>query len=165
MNWLNNIRNKIDKRETNTNINREHKNYHTKFTFINKQTNKIAQIFRNKFKLNIAFSTNNNIRNLIGKHNLNNVDSFENSGIHRLECQADDCDSFYLGQTGRSYETRFKEHQMSVKYGCPSAFSTHAFEKNHSFSSIQQILKNSQNIKQRSRYEHIRSYRNLFTKK
>lgn len=136
--WVNKIiHNNLNKKQKQSEP--EEKKFVT-FTYVNKQTNKIAQIFKNKFKLNIAFRTNNRIGQQLGKHNFNNINKFENSGVYRLTCPEQGCGKNYLGQSGRSFKVRFKEHQQGVKHGRPSAFGTHAFEENHPFNNIEDTL-------------------------
>ena len=36
----------------------------------------------------------------------------EKSGVYRVECE--ECDSFYVGQTGRALATRFHEHKTKT---------------------------------------------------
>jgi hypothetical protein len=60
---------------------------------------KLANCFR-KFDYKIAFSTNNNIKKLLQSHT-QTTDNFDKSGVYKLTCN--DCPSFYIGQTGRSF--------------------------------------------------------------
>lgn len=159
LNWLNNIKIKMANRRTNP-INQDKKPF-VKFTYINKQTNQIVQLLRNKFKFNIAFSTKNNIRNQLGNHNLNLTDKYENSGIYKLICGVDSCAKGYVGQTGRSFNTRFKEHRLSVKYGRASAFGMHAFDSDHPFTKIEdtmQIMKIINKGRDMNTYEAMEIY-------
>lgn len=149
-NWVNKIiHNKLNQKKKDP-VSDERK--YVTFTYINKQTNKIAQIFKNKFKLNIAFRTNNKIGQQLGKHNFNIYDKFENSGVYKLTCTEQGCNKNYVGQSGRSIKTRFKEHINSVKHGRPSAFGTHAFEADHKFNNIEntleiiKVMEKSQNL-------------------
>ena len=69
--------------------------------------NKQLQNVLNQY--NIAISNNN--KHKIGKILCNNkpkVNIFQKSGIYKITCN--NCDKFYVGQTGRDLGTRFKEH-------------------------------------------------------
>lgn len=50
------------------------------------------------------------------------------TGIYRLNCG--DCPSFYIGQTGRDFKTRFKEHMPSRH--TDSNYAKHLVETGHS---------------------------------
>ena len=64
----------------------------------------IQRVF--KFNIKVAFKTNNNISNLLRiKQPLPLEDK---TGVYRISCN--DCDCFYLGQTGKSFLKRYKEH-------------------------------------------------------
>lgn len=55
-----------------------------------------------------------------------------NSGVYKLQCQ--DCESVYVGQTGRSFTTRVSEHVRSWRSGKrDSAFARHLLDENHTF--------------------------------
>lgn len=138
INWVNKIKSNMEK---NTNKIREQDKIYAKFTYINKHTNKITQIFRNKYNMKIAYNTNNNLRNHIGKHNLTEVDPYKCSGVYQLICTNNNCNRFYYGQTGRNFNIRFLEHKNSVKYNRSTAFGAHAFNENHSFGPIEDNLK------------------------
>jgi hypothetical protein len=52
------------------------------------------------------------------------------SGIYELRC--DDCSAVYIGQTGRKFKERMKEHEASFrKENCISLFAKHLVEKKH----------------------------------
>lgn len=57
-----------------------------------------------------------------------------------MVCGVDNCAKGYLGQTGKSFKTRFKEHQQSIKHGRASAFGTQAYENDHAFNNIEDSL-------------------------
>jgi hypothetical protein len=51
--------------------------------------------------------TNNNIGRVLTAKNKSNS-KFDRTGINKIKCT--DCSMFYVGQTGRSFNTRLKEH-------------------------------------------------------
>ena len=72
---------------------------------------------------------------------IDKIDKMSRSGVYELTCG--DCDAFYIGQTGRSFRTRYKEHEHALKrinrldssnYVSTSAFADHLHETNHSAS-------------------------------
>ena len=69
-----------------------------------------------------------------------NTDPYSRSGIYKLSCP--DCGKAYVGQTGRSFTTRFREHKEAFKTATrPSNFAKHLAEHAHSFGPIQNIMK------------------------
>jgi len=57
----------------------------------------------------------------------------EQSGIYRIDCG--ECDAFYIGQTGRSLATRFKEHKTKA-----TAVSSHCHSAGHDLNKISTTL-------------------------
>lgn len=134
VNFVNEIKKKILNKRKNP-IVKDDKKFAC-FTYVNAHTNVVTQVLRNKYNINIAYRTNNNIRNIIGKHNLNTVNVYEKSGVYKLNCQHPNCGHFYYGQTGRTFNCRHKEHKSSVKHGRATAFGSHMFDSDHQFSTI-----------------------------
>ena len=79
--------------------------YKRQLTYHNSNTHKIANTFR-KHKYKIAYRTNNTIKKHINDTNTD-IDKYNNTGVYQLNCN--DCNSFYLGQTGRSFSSRYSE--------------------------------------------------------
>ena len=67
----------------------------------------------------------------------NSTDLKRHTGVYKISCS--DCNKFYIGQTGRSFETRFKEHLP--RNNNKSNFSEHLISNNHSYSSLEENLK------------------------
>ena len=60
------------------------------------------------------------------------MEKVKNTGVvYQIPCK--DCDAKYIGETGRSLETRLKEHKASVRLGKTdaSALSDHANKQGH----------------------------------
>ena len=52
-------------------------------------------------------------------------------GVYKIPCN--DCDKFYLGETGRTFETRLKEHKKAVRYfDVNNALAHHCLSSGHS---------------------------------
>lgn len=138
--WLNNLETKISKKKQIKADENKDKKY-ASFTYINAQTNKVTQVLRNKYKINIAYKTKNNLSNIIGKHNLSEQNSYNNSGVYMLTCQHAECGCNYVGLTSRSFKCRYKEHKNSVRYNRGTAFGNHVFDENHAFTNIDTDMK------------------------
>jgi hypothetical protein len=64
---------------------------------------------------------------------------FEKNGVYQLKCPT--CKKKYVGQTGRSFRTRFKEHQRDYKYANnKSKFVQHVIEEGHAFGPMEDIM-------------------------
>ena len=107
---------------------------HTPFILVN--------TFR-KFNYQISFRTNNKLLKLLNKRPP--IPLNKKSGIYKITC--DDCDCFYIGQTGRSFVARFPEHLPPKNPRTPiildkvkSNFARHIIDKNHSCTSLMNNL-------------------------
>lgn len=108
--------------------------------FIGKVSYQIANIFRAK-NIRISFSTNNKIKDKL-IHNLNlKTDLHHKSGIYKLNCSV--CPKFYIGQTGRSFKIRYREHMdaLRLKNLNKSTFATHMAEHGETELNIEENLK------------------------
>ncbi|KAI5631461.1 reverse transcriptase (RNA-dependent DNA polymerase) domain-containing protein [Phthorimaea operculella] len=78
-----------------------------------------------------AFYSTNSLKSIIC-NNKDKIPMDHQSGIYSLTC--DTCDSIYVGQTGRKFKTRIKEHLSSWKKKTKtSTFAEHLNENNHRF--------------------------------
>jgi chromosome condensin MukBEF complex kleisin-like MukF subunit len=78
--------------------------------YYGKETKEIAKIFK-ETNIKIAFRTKNTIQNLV-KPRLQQ-DECENSGVYQMRCM--DCPLKYIGQTGRTFKTKYKEHIQAIR--------------------------------------------------
>jgi hypothetical protein len=92
------------KQNKNTTNNTKKKQWVT-FTYTGKETRTIARLFRNT-DVKIAYRTTNTIQNHLREKRQNSI--YEKSGIYQLKCGG--CQKKYVGQTGRNFQTRYKEH-------------------------------------------------------
>ena len=87
------------------------------FTYLGPQTKLNTKLFRNT-NINLAYKTNSTIEKLTAQNKTNNTtftsDKFNKSGIDQLNCL--DCNMKYIGQTGRSFHTRYREHFRDFKH-------------------------------------------------
>ena len=71
-----------------------------------------------RHNIKMAFKTTNNLFTLLNKKKSEN-DKLTRGGVYKIKC--DDCDCFYVGETGRSVGERIKEHRSTTL----SAFGRH----------------------------------------
>jgi hypothetical protein len=107
------------------------------FTYTGKETTYITNTFR-KTNIKIPFRTQNTIGNwLKPKHKT--PDTYALSDIYRLSCPI--CSKAYVGQTGRGFSVRFKEHKHAFhKNSHTSKFARHLPDHNHPFGTIQNTM-------------------------
>lgn len=68
---------------------------------------KIANAMR-PYDVRIVFSTKRKLGYNLHHYIKTKNDKFSNSGVYKIKCKQ--CPTLYVGQTGRSFQTRFKEH-------------------------------------------------------
>jgi hypothetical protein len=90
--------------------------------------------------LKVAFRTNNTIKRILKtKPPIENGNKYNSPGIYKLKCK--DCPLQYIGQTGRSFNTRYKEHVRAIKYNKEtSGYARHILNSGHSYGSIDDTL-------------------------
>jgi hypothetical protein len=89
-----------------------------------------------KAGLHIAFSATQTIAKLLTykTHHLN--DKYDGSGVYQLTCL--DFQNRYVGQTERSFHTRFKEHTQDYRSGNHrSNFAKHLLDHQHTWHPIE----------------------------
>lgn len=87
--------------------------------------------------IELTFRTSNKLMTHLNK--TEPKPKFNLSGVYKIKC--DDCPSVYIGQTGRSFHTRYKEHHpdpRTVKQ--KSNVAQHLIDSNHSISEIENNL-------------------------
>ena len=104
------------------------------------QTKFVTKLFKHS-NVNFAFKTNNTLGHILTHNTYNNhtSDKFHKNVIYQLNCK--DCNKKYIGQTGRPFRRRFREHFNDFKYGngC-SKFSQHLLENRHSVGTMDEIM-------------------------
>jgi hypothetical protein len=120
----------------------QHKNKHTNthnntdntnktwitLTYIGKETYRLKNFFT-KHNINTAFKTNNQIGQKL-KQNTDKRDIHNDSGVYKLTCK--DCENIYIGRTGRTLKTRYKEHIRSYIHNkLDSNYAHHLNENGH----------------------------------
>jgi hypothetical protein len=66
-------------------------------------------------------------------------DKYDKSGIYKITCRS--CQKAYIGQTGRSLKTRFKEHIRNIRFNKEeSAYAQHILNQGHQYGPMEQIM-------------------------
>ena len=128
----------------------------------NKNSSNILKKIFNKYKYQIAHKTSNKLQ-----HKLKTKQNIEiDSGIYKLTCN--NCPCFYIGQTGRSFATRFREHTQEINSASTnkkikSNYAHHLITEKHKFTDINTNLQTIHRMKKSSmmdRMEEIEIYKN-----
>jgi hypothetical protein len=103
------------------------------FSYIGKEVMPIARILR-KFNINVALKTRNTAGKwLKRKHVSSDVDNGEKHdacGVYKIKCRS--CSSVYTGQTGRSFNVRFREHISDIVHNrCKTGYSQNILNSGH----------------------------------
>lgn len=103
-------------------------------------TNKIKQIcnehlFIKQHNIDMVYKSNSNLKNYFISTKNKTLD-FNKSGIYKVECNDDNCDAVYIGQSARAIKVRLKEHQRATETGKRqlSSAAEHMIDPNHVFS-------------------------------
>jgi hypothetical protein len=62
------------------------------------------------------------------------IDKYNSSGIYQMKCL--DCPLKYVGQTGRTFSMRYKEHIRAVSNIGNSGYSNHILNMGHTYGTI-----------------------------
>ena len=106
-------------------------------TYFGNPSAKIKKFLSGK-NIKIAFKTNNSLGKWL-KNSKSKTDKNNKSGIYQLNCGT--CPKTYIGQTGRSFKTRIKEHKNSfLNQKNNSNYANHILNENHTFNDNFKIL-------------------------
>jgi hypothetical protein len=126
-----------DKRKKNKNKPTK-KNKWAKFTYVGRETRCITKLFRNT-NVKIAYTTNNNLGKLLSTQTAQKRNKYYYSGVYQLTCPT--CNKKYMGQTGRPFLIRFREHYNDYKYANNRSKSAqHLIDEGHSFGPMNDII-------------------------
>jgi len=107
------------------------------FIYVGTEATYITSTFKHS-NIKIDYRTNNALRNRL-THSNQNPDKFSRPGMYKLTCP--DCKKVYVGQTGRDFMTRYKEHRRSFQNNShTSKFAQHLNEHMHSFGNIDDVM-------------------------
>jgi hypothetical protein len=85
----------------------------------------------------LAFKTTNKLENKLNTKTVTE-DINRKTGVYKLSCN--DCDKYYVGQTGRYFEKRFKEHLPKSNSVQSSNFASHLIDSGHSYTNFSSNL-------------------------
>lgn len=92
-----------------TTTNRQYKS----IPYLPRISTKIKRIINNEIKeIYITFTSDNKVANILG-NSKEKLDKMQKSGIYSIECG--ECETIYVGQTGRTLKTRAAEHMKNAK--------------------------------------------------
>jgi hypothetical protein len=107
------------------------------FTYFGKEIRPITQLFKNT-NIHIAYKTNNTIRKHL-QPKTQNQDKYGHSGIYEIKCNT--CQLKYIGQTGRSFRKRHKEHIHAIRTNATSSkYAQHILDTGHTYGPIEDTL-------------------------
>jgi hypothetical protein len=113
------------------------------FSYIGNEVMPIARILK-KFNIEVAFKTRNTLgkwlRHKQCRSGGGNDDQYDTCGIYKLKCRS--CSKCYIGQTGRSFKIRFKEHVSDITHnrsttGYPQHILNYGHERAHSITELE----------------------------
>ena len=111
------------------------KRFHT-LTYLGPISNKIANVLTTE-DVTIAFKPLNSLSKLIFNVK-DKSNKYKKSGVYKLKCN--ECNSWCIGQTGRNFETRFKEHNACFRLKKrTSNFANHFLDSKHNFPDINNL--------------------------
>ena len=124
--------------------------------YVGKHTNKVMKAFK-KYNDNVGIKNNPSMVKQISNDQTEEKDRGGLSGVYRLNCGQ--CDSVYIGETGRKFSTRMKEHERSKVNGDnKSWFGKHCNEEQHTNEPAEQnveIIRVENNAKKRKLKEQM----------
>jgi hypothetical protein len=107
------------------------------FTYFGRQTTFISNIFK-KTDIRITLCTKNTLQKLL-MPKPQTLYKYSRSGTYKLMCP--DCNKAYVGQMGRSFTQRFKEHRNAFKSSRnTSNYIKHSLEHSHPFGPIHETM-------------------------
>lgn len=102
---------------------------YVRIPFLGKKSYKFSRLL--KPECQPVFYTKRSLKSLLF-NNKDIISADTRSGVYRLECGV--CEATYIGQTGRKFSTRLKEHARVWHTGKgESAFGEHLHTENHTF--------------------------------
>lgn len=108
----------------------EQPGFYNTLSFFGPISNKIYNVIK-KCNKNVTFKPYIKMSNLLYNAK-SKTNKLQKSGVYKLSCN--DCNGVYIGQTGRNFSIRFKEHLNAFKKGKKtSTFANHALDNNHCF--------------------------------
>jgi hypothetical protein len=110
-----------------------------KITYLGKEVRMITKLFK-RTNLNIVFSTKHNTGKLLSqKQHVHRNNVCDRSRVYQLT--SSDCKMKYIGQRGRPFHVRFKQHVQDFRLSNnKSNFAQHLLEQQHSLGTIEETM-------------------------
>jgi hypothetical protein len=81
------------------------------------------------------------------------MNKFNNAGVYKLKCKA--CPLQYIGQTGRTFQTRYKEHIWAIRNNQnTSRYAKHILDTGQSYGKKKLNYRNNKHGKKRKIFGH-----------
>ena len=116
----------------------------------NELTERVFTPFFRHNGFNVVHSAKNTLRsNLVQTRPRGREDVGDRSGVYTVKCA--ECDDVYIGETGRGFSTRLKEHKDAVRLGKHNnAIFKHVYDTNHAINwEGSKLLFESKNLQNR----------------
>jgi hypothetical protein len=108
-------------------------------SFFGPETGAITKLLKNT-EIGISYRTKNNIKHLLRIKENHNNDKYNLSCVYQLRCG--NCPQKYIGQTGRTFRIRFKEHIRDIRNNGQSCkFAQHILDTTHAYGTIENTMK------------------------
>uniref|UniRef100_A0A8D9BBF2 Nicotine oxidoreductase n=1 Tax=Cacopsylla melanoneura TaxID=428564 RepID=A0A8D9BBF2_9HEMI len=142
---VNQIHNKVMKNITRLEDERKEKQKYTgSIEYIGKDTKKIIKIFK-QHNINVTTKSAKSVFNKIKNNPTNNQDITKNSGVYQISCK--ECNTSYIGETGRQFKTRFKEHHADyIHERRKSLYAEHFIQTEHTYNTPSENFKILRNV-------------------
>jgi hypothetical protein len=147
------IRKKSNK--TNNPTNKSRNNKYITLKYGNTLNYKVSNILKNH-GYTVSYKTTNKLQDLINPLNAPTGDKFDGSGVYKIHCN--ECPKYYIGQTGRSFRTRFKEHLPKNTSAQKSNYADHLIESGHNYKSLEDNLQILHKCKKSSLMSTLENY-------
>jgi hypothetical protein len=107
------------------------------FTYYGPETRIITRSFKNT-NVGIAFKSSNIIKNHVKLTN-QIIDIYQKCGVYQLKCN--ECPLRYIGQTGRTFKDRYKEHIQAIRTNKhTSKYAQHILDTGHAYGTIEETM-------------------------
>ena len=158
---INKMKTKLLQRKSSNNLqqaeNTEKYKHWVTFTYYSPAIRKITNLFKDT-NLKIAFKATNTIQQQLSNKATNTT---KPSGIYKLGCNT--CNTVYVGQSGRSILTRYKEHIRYIRFNNPqSAYAVHILQNRHEYGQAEDTL---QLLKACTKGSKMTSWENMYIQK
>ncbi|KAL1448510.1 hypothetical protein WDU94_015628, partial [Cyamophila willieti] len=123
---------------------------------LEKTQKKIIKIFK-QHNINVTTKSAKSVFSKVKNNPSNNKDNTKNSGVYQISCT--ECNTSYIGETGRQFNTRFKEHHADfIHERGKSLFAEHFNHTKHTYNPPTdnfKILRNENKYRKRKVLEEL----------